>query len=121
MPYAAFAVWINENSASRNSVAPIVVVAICEDVSLTALFGDLNTLFSSVTPPLVVAMFVVFAPSVRLSDGFICHALFVPTSVHDEMFSHVVTLVPYSRRSALSGVTTEPSFETCIRKRTGSV
>ena len=105
-----------------NCVDDSVVVATVDEVSLTALFGVLNEVFSFVNPPDVVAMSVVFAPSVKLDESYISHAPpDSPTSVHVDTALHVVILAPYSIRRVVDAEVTVPSLETCRRRRTGVV
>ncbi len=77
-------------------------------------------MFSLFIPPVATAMSVVSVPSVRLLELYISKAPPVaPTSVHEPTALHVVILVPYSSLYEKEGEVTDPSFETCMRKRTG--
>ena len=76
-----------------------VIFPVWDVVSFTPLFDKRNVVFSSVTPPVVVAMLVVFVPSVRNVESDISQSPpTAPTSYHVPISLQLVIFSPYSRR-----------------------
>ena len=107
-----------ENSISTNSDSVSVMLLVCDEVSLTPAFGVRKVMFSSVTPPVVVAMFVVLVPSVKLPESVISkEPPPAPTSVHEPILLQDVIFFPYSRRNWVDAEEVAPLLETSRRRR----
>ena len=110
-----------EYSSSTNSDSVSVIFPVWDVVSFTPLFDKRNVVFSSVTPPVDVAMFVVLFPSVRLPESDMSQSPpIAPTSVHVPIALQLVIFSPYSRRYCTGDEEVAPSLETSRRMRLGT-
>ena len=108
---------MTEYSSSVYSFEASIVAPVSELVSRTPPFVVRKTLFSSVTPPLGILIFVVLSPSVRLVESYMSHApSTAATSVQPESVAeHEPLRKAYSKRNVVAFEDAEPSFDTSMR------